>query len=71
MFRRKRDGKPGEWLKLYNEDLHHLYTSVGDEITEEEMDRVCGMNGAERMHIGQCSENQKERVHKEDKDVGG
>jgi hypothetical protein len=44
---------------------------LNDQVKEDEMGRALGMNGERGMHIGYCWESQKERVHWEDKDVGG
>jgi hypothetical protein len=35
----------GGWRKLHNEELHSLYSSPSIMIKEDEMDRVCSMNG--------------------------
>jgi hypothetical protein len=33
-----------DWIKLYSEELHNLYTSP-DVIKEDEMGRACSMHG--------------------------
>jgi hypothetical protein len=50
IFGPKRDEVTGEWRKLHNE-LHNLYSSPNvirnDQAKEDEMGRVCSMNGGE------------------------
>lgn len=40
----------GDWIKLYNEELLHVYlpdTIWGNEIKEDEIDRACDTYGGE------------------------
>jgi hypothetical protein len=54
IFGPKRNEVTGGWRKLYNEELHNLYsfTKYNDQVKEDEMGRVCSTNGRGRMHIG-------------------
>jgi hypothetical protein len=74
IFVPKRDEVTGDWRKLHNEELHKLYSTPN----------IIGMIKSRRMkwaghvaqvgrrgiHIGYRWKSQKERNHKEDKDVG-
>jgi hypothetical protein len=49
IFGPKRDGVTGGWRKLYNEELHNLYSSSSIiRIEEDEVGGTCGTNGRER-----------------------
>ena len=44
-------GVTGDWEKLHNEELHHLYSSPvssDDHITGDKMGRACGTLGGRR-----------------------
>jgi hypothetical protein len=72
MFRRifgpKRDEVTGGWRKLHNEELHNLYLKKEkDGKEEEEEQKKTKKKNLYRILV----ENQKERAHYEDIDVGG
>jgi hypothetical protein len=56
---------------MHNKKIHDLYSSpsiiINHQYEEDEMDRVCSMNGGRGMHIGYCWE--RERDHWEDQDI--
>jgi hypothetical protein len=71
----KRDEVMRGWRKLHNEDIHNSYSSrsIIRMITSRRIrwtGHVAQM-GRRGMHIGYWWENQKERDHYEDQDVGG
>jgi hypothetical protein len=44
----KIDEVTGGWRRLHNEELHNLYLHrilLGDQVKEDEMDRVCDTHG--------------------------
>jgi hypothetical protein len=65
----------GDWRKLLNEELHNLYSSPNIiRMIKSRRMRWAGhvaRMGRRGTHIGYWWENQKERDHKEDQDVGG
>jgi hypothetical protein len=75
IFGPKRDKVTGSWRKLHNEKFHNLY-SLQNIIRMINLRRVGWAGHVARMrrrgmHIGFQWENQKERDHWEDQDVGG
>jgi hypothetical protein len=64
----------GGWRKLHNEELHNLYSSpsIIRMIKSRRMRwaRHIAQVGKREIHIGYWCENQKERYHWEDQDVG-
>jgi hypothetical protein len=71
----KRDEVTGGWRKLHNEELHNLYSSPNIiRMIKSTWMRWAGhvaRMGAKGVHRGYWWENQKERDHQEDQDVGG
>jgi hypothetical protein len=65
IFEPKRDEVTGGWRKLHNEEPHNLYSSP----SIVRMFKSRRMRWA--MHVRYWWENQKERDHWEDLDVGG
>jgi hypothetical protein len=53
IFGPKRDGVAGGWRKLYNEELHNLYSSpsIIRIIKSRRMGGTCGTNGVEEERV--------------------
>jgi hypothetical protein len=51
IFGLKKDEKMGGWRKLYNEELHSLYSSTkyewNDQVTDDKVGRECSTNRGE------------------------
>jgi hypothetical protein len=75
IFGTKREEVTGGWGKLHNEKLHNLYSSQSIiRLMKPRRMRWAGhaaRMGRRGMHIGYWWENQKERAHQENQDVGG
>jgi hypothetical protein len=73
-FRPKRDEVTGGWRKLYNEELHNLYSSPSTiRIIKSMRMRWVGHEarmGRRGMHTRFWWENQRERDHYDEKDIG-
>jgi hypothetical protein len=71
----KRDEVTGGWRTLYNEEPHRLYSSLSiiKKIESRSMRRTghIALSEGNVVHVGFWRENQKERDHQEDQDVGG
>jgi hypothetical protein len=75
IFVPNRDEVTGGWRKLHNEELHNLFSSPSIIRTIKSRRMRCAGHVAREvrreMHTGHWWENQKERDHWEDQDVGG
>jgi len=71
IFGPKRDEVTGKWRKLLNEELCGLYSSSGDQIKKNQLDRTCSTmgerNGTYRVLVGRCDG----KNHLEDLSLGG
>jgi hypothetical protein len=74
IFGSKRDEVTEGWRKLHNEELHNLYSSPSIIRTIKSRRMIWAgyvtRMGRRGMHIGYWWENQEERDHYEDQDVG-
>jgi hypothetical protein len=75
IFGPKRGEVTGDWSKSHNVELHNLYSSPNIiRMIKSRRMRWTGhvaRRGRGGMHIGYGWGSQKERVHKEDQDIGG
>jgi hypothetical protein len=79
IFGPKRDEVTGEWRKLHNEKLHHLYSSrdiirqgKSSQVKANEVGGACSTHGRGQKSVQSFWwESPKERAHLEDQGIGG